>query len=41
MEKLTYIAPEVEVLEIQIEQGFAQTGNTEDPIWGGEGQWII
>ena len=27
MEKLTYIAPEIEVLEIQIEQGFAQSGN--------------
>ena len=26
MEKPNYIAPEVEVLEIQIEQGFAATG---------------
>ncbi len=27
MNKLTYIAPEVEVLEIQIEKGFAQSTN--------------
>ena len=29
MEKLTYIAPEVEVLEVRIEQGFA--ASPEDP----------
>ncbi len=39
MEKQNYIAPEVEVLEVKVEKGFAQTGDTEDPIWGSEGQW--
>ena len=44
MKKKLYIAPEVEVLEIKIEQGFAQTGggafnvpnggNNGDTIWG-------
>ena len=30
MKKLIYIAPEVEVLNIQIEQGFAATGENGD-----------
>ena len=35
MEKRIYIAPEVEIVEVKVEQGFAQTGvpgsgNTED-----------
>ena len=37
MEKQTYISPEIEVLEIAIEKGFAQSGGAgESPIdyWG-------
>ena len=42
MEKVRYIAPDVEVLEIKIEQGFAVSpdftvpdgGNNGEPIWG-------
>ena len=26
MEKMTYSAPEIEVLEVSVEQGFAQSG---------------
>lgn len=39
MEKQTYIAPELEVLEIAIEKGFAQTegGGVFDVPNGGEG----
>ena len=41
MEKRVYIAPEVEVLEIKVEQGFAASpgfevpdgGNNGDPAW--------
>ena len=31
MEKLTYITPDVEVVEIKLEKGFAQSGGLEDP----------
>ena len=42
MERRVYIAPDVEVLEIKIEQGFAASpdftvpngGNNGEPIWG-------
>jgi hypothetical protein len=42
MERRVYIAPDVEVLEIKIEQGFAASpdftvpdgGNNGGPIWG-------
>ena len=33
--KLNYVAPEVEVLEVAVEQGFAQSGGTY-PSWGEE-----
>ena len=35
MENNNYIAPEIEVIEVEIEKGFATTGNTEDPENGG------
>lgn len=34
-EKIAYEAPEVEVLEVKVEQGFAQSGG-EYPAWGDE-----
>lgn len=34
-EKMTYEAPELEVLEVAVEQGFAQSGG-EYPAWGDE-----
>ena len=34
MEKKTYLAPEVEVLEIVVEQGFAQSGIDDMPYGG-------
>ena len=34
-----YESPHIEVLEVKVEKGFAQTGDTEDQIWGSEGQW--
>ena len=37
MEKQNYIAPEIEAIEVAVEQGFAASGNTEDPENGG---WI-
>lgn len=36
MEKKNYVAPEVEVLEIAVEQGFAQSGD--GPKFGGFGE---
>lgn len=38
MEKLNYIAPEVEVLDIKIEKGFATSPNgiPDDYGWGGD-----
>ncbi len=40
MEKMKYGAPELEVIEMQIEQGFAATGNldidTEEGDYGGK-----
>ncbi len=33
--KLSYVAPEVEVLEVQVEAGFATSGG-EYPLWGPE-----
>ena len=37
MEKKNYLAPEVEVLEIAVEQGFAQSGVGGEPKFGGFG----
>ena len=37
MEKQNYIVPEIEAIEVAVEQGFAASGNTEDPENGG---WI-
>ena len=31
MEKQIYIAPDLEVVEIKLEKGFAQSGGLEDP----------
>lgn len=42
MEKQNYIAPQVEVLEVKVEQGFAATdggGNLENPLDGETGEW--
>ena len=41
MEKMKYGAPELEVIEMQIEQGFAATGNPTGGIEGGGdgGEW--
>lgn len=39
MEKLIYIAPEIEVLEIQIEKGFATSVNPSDLDDFGYGGW--
>lgn len=44
MEKSTYTAPKIEVLEIEIEQGFAASGNglfnvPDGENWGDE-NWI-
>ena len=35
--ELTYVAPEVEVIEVEVEQGFVGSGNTED-LYPGQGQ---
>lgn len=35
MNRKEYIAPEIEVLEIQIEKGFAQSGDPADYGYGG------
>ena len=37
MEKrVSYVAPEVEVIEVQIEAGFAVSGEPKYPAWGRE-----
>jgi len=38
MEKVEFIryeAPEVEIIEVEVEKGFAASGNVEDPNYGG------
>ena len=36
MEKeVIYVAPTVEVLEVEVEKGFATSGEVEDPEYGG------
>ena len=36
--KMNYVAPELEVLEVMVEQGFAGSNSENDPtIGGGEG----
>ncbi len=38
--KMNYIAPEVEVLEVVVEQGFAQSGDPIDDMpYGNPHQW--
>ena len=38
--KQTYVAPEMEILEIEVEQGFAASPNGTEPLgWGDEQQW--
>ena len=34
-----YLAPDVEVVSIAVEQGFAASSNVEDPIIGDEQEW--
>ena len=34
--KENYIAPEVEVIEVEIEKGFAQSGGEYDGFWNGK-----
>lgn len=36
MKKLFYEEPQFEVIEIAVEQGFAASGDAEDPVYGGE-----
>lgn len=38
MEKVSYVVPEVEVLEVVVEQGFAESegGNLQNPNEGGD-----
>lgn len=33
--KNVYEIPEIEVIDVKIEQGFAQTGNLDNPEFGG------
>ena len=33
MEKKNYVQPEIEVLQIEIEKGFAQSGGAGDSVW--------
>ncbi len=35
-EQMGYLAPEIEVNEVMVEQGIAQTGNVENPDEGWE-----
>lgn len=30
MDKMNYVVPEIEVIEVQVEAGFAQSGGTDD-----------
>ena len=34
--KMCYVAPEIEVIKVQIEAGFAVSGEPKYPTWGGE-----
>ena len=33
MERKTYVQPEIEVLEIEVEKGFAQSGTPGESAW--------
>lgn len=35
VEFIKYEAPEVEIIEVEVEKGFAASGNVEDPNYGG------
>lgn len=37
--KETYLAPEVEVFEVAVEQGFAQSGGPIDDMGYGDNNW--
>ncbi len=39
MKKLYYLLPELQLHEVAIERGFAQTSNIEDPITKPEQDW--
>ena len=39
--KMNYIAPEVEVLEVVVEQGFAQSGGPIDDMGYGSNNWLL
>ena len=36
--KQSYVAPEIEMIEVVVENGFAQSGEPIYPAWGGEEQ---
>ena len=40
MEKQTYEAPLVEIIEVEVEKGFATSTGTETPVVGGNGENI-
>lgn len=35
MKEMAYVIPEVEIIEVEVEKGFAGSGNMEDPESGG------
>lgn len=39
MEKKTYLAPEIEVMEVAVEQGFAASGDPQFTPFGPEQPW--
>ena len=43
MEMMQYESPQVEIIEVEVERGFAQSpgndGNIENPVQGNEGEW--
>ena len=39
MKKLNYITPEIEMIEVEIEKGFANSPSLEDPEDGGTTDW--
>lgn len=36
MENKNYITPEIEIVEIEVEKGFAASGDLENPGFGGD-----
>lgn len=39
MERMNYVAPELEILEVAVEQGFAQSGGIDGQWFGEETDW--